>query len=69
MLWSQHTLPPFARQSDVAPTPSIHAGYVSQLLDYLRANRSGKGAIVYMTSDEFHWVHRRSSGSDGLVVV
>lgn len=35
MLWSQPTLPPFAQQSDVAPTPGIHAGYASQLLDYL----------------------------------
>jgi hypothetical protein len=35
MLWSQPTLPPFAQQSDVAPTPDIYAGYVSLLLDYL----------------------------------
>lgn len=35
MLWLQLTLPPFAQRSDVAPTPDIHAGDVSQLLDYL----------------------------------
>lgn len=35
MLWSQPTLLPFAKQNDVALTPGIHAGRLSQLLDYL----------------------------------
>lgn len=35
ILWSQPTLPPFAWQSDFAPTPSIEAGYTRQFLDYL----------------------------------
>jgi hypothetical protein len=41
MLWSQPTLPPFAQQSDVAPTPDIHAGCVSQLLNYLELIAAG----------------------------
>lgn len=57
----------FDWKSDVAPTPDIHAGYMSQLLEYLKLIAAEKGAIVYMTSGEFHWVHRRSSAPDDLV--
>ncbi|WP_404926227.1 UvrD-helicase domain-containing protein [Mesorhizobium sp. ORM16] len=56
----------FDWKSDVAPTPDIHAGYVSQLLAYLELVAAEKGAIVYMTSGEFHWVHHRSRASNDL---
>ncbi len=54
----------FDWKSDIAPTPDDHDAYASQLLEYLELIGVEKGAVVYMTTADVRWVHRRSGADD-----
>ena len=47
----------FDWKSDVHPTPSVRAGYVRQLRDYLSATGASRGAVVFMSLGEVVWVN------------
>jgi CRISPR-associated exonuclease Cas4 len=57
----------FDWKSDIAPTQGDRDTYASQLLEYLDLVGAEKGAVVYMTSGEVRWVHRRSAANDHFV--
>lgn len=45
-------------KSDLDPTPQDRAGYVGQLVTYLKATGAPRGALVFMSRDEVVWVQR-----------
>lgn len=49
----------FDWKSDVAPTADDYDAYATQLLEYLDLIGAENGAVVYMTTGEVRWVHRR----------
>ena len=56
----------FDWKSDVAPTLGDHDAYASQLLEYLELIGAEEGAVVYMTSGGFQWVHHDPGANSKL---
>jgi CRISPR-associated exonuclease Cas4 len=49
----------FDWKSDVAPTDADRLAYKAQLLEYARATGATRGAVVYMSLGQVHWIETR----------
>jgi CRISPR-associated exonuclease Cas4 len=49
----------FDWKSDVAPTDADRLAYKAQLLEYARATGATRGAVVYMSLGQAHWIETR----------
>jgi CRISPR-associated exonuclease Cas4 len=50
----------FDWKSDIAPTESDRLAYRTQLLAYARATGAERGAVVYMSLGQVHWIEMRN---------